>query len=586
MKKVYKLLILLFILYVIFILLPKRKIIEGNTDTEPSLCAVNDHVVNNACVACPAGTTRAAGDDASGADTACNGTTLCAEDQHVVSNACVACPAGTTRAAGDDASGADTACDETTPSGGEPAISNDCPPNENCTDLGGTLHTTEYINDLIANGNSNVLNSLGVGIPWGWRLIPGGDWANGCSCMCDEGYKKMYGDRGCLPNMNILTHSCWNENSAECMVKEVDDFIKESIKEEKGGSPNPLSCNDLRKVEESGCFNRCLKGSGGTEVSEAALHNTMNKYKYEAGCEIPIGFALDSLTNNDMGMLVMYGVVLELDGYTYESYNKLSSIQKDKLYLDTSIENINEIKNKIINKLESHGNECTTDINRCINSLTQEHFQVLSDENFLPADGVNVEMIDLLPKYMFNRVIFTHFIEAFLLTESKKLIVYRRVQNDLNLLSTLFQGLDTYRKDYKRWLDDFNEESARLQGDEAARAAFRKHMKSWGTWNAFPDKEDSHWNQHIIELMCRNGLIDNESLLSYIDTPSNYDAIKEICNSNYCGGREGRPMARVHICPSLKYKNKSKDLKGNTNDECCDISMFDKIKLWFVDLFD
>ena len=111
MKKVYKLLILLFILYVIFILLPKRKIIEGNTDTEPSLCAVNEHVVNNACVACPAGTTRAAGDVASGAD---------------------------------------TACDETTPSGGEPAISNDCPPNENCTDLGGTLHTTEYINDLIA----------------------------------------------------------------------------------------------------------------------------------------------------------------------------------------------------------------------------------------------------------------------------------------------------------------------------------------------------------------------------------------------------------------------------------------------------
>lgn len=37
--------------------------------------------------------------------------TLCTADQHVVSNVCEACPAGTTNAAGDDASSVDTACD-------------------------------------------------------------------------------------------------------------------------------------------------------------------------------------------------------------------------------------------------------------------------------------------------------------------------------------------------------------------------------------------------------------------------------------------------------------------------------------------
>ena len=36
---------------------------------------------------------------------------LCLADQRVVANACVSCPAGTTNAAGDDASGTDTACD-------------------------------------------------------------------------------------------------------------------------------------------------------------------------------------------------------------------------------------------------------------------------------------------------------------------------------------------------------------------------------------------------------------------------------------------------------------------------------------------
>src|SRR5262249_29247759 len=71
--------------------------------------ASNKHVANHACVACAPGTTRAAGDDASAADTTCNATT-CGANQYVASHACVACPTGTTHAAGDDASGSDTSC--------------------------------------------------------------------------------------------------------------------------------------------------------------------------------------------------------------------------------------------------------------------------------------------------------------------------------------------------------------------------------------------------------------------------------------------------------------------------------------------
>jgi formylglycine-generating enzyme required for sulfatase activity len=73
------------------------------------LCEANERVVNNACVPCPAGTTNAAGDNASGSNTTCDAV-ICGEDERVESNACVPCPAGTTNEAGDDASGADTTC--------------------------------------------------------------------------------------------------------------------------------------------------------------------------------------------------------------------------------------------------------------------------------------------------------------------------------------------------------------------------------------------------------------------------------------------------------------------------------------------
>ena len=74
-----------------------------------ALCRADQHVADNNCVACPPGSTHAAGADASGPDTACRAV-LCAENEYVAGNNCVACPPGSTHAAGADASGSDTAC--------------------------------------------------------------------------------------------------------------------------------------------------------------------------------------------------------------------------------------------------------------------------------------------------------------------------------------------------------------------------------------------------------------------------------------------------------------------------------------------
>lgn len=98
-----------------------------DTQCEATLCAVDEHVVSHTCVTCDAGSWNVAGDDASGADTACDGL-LCPSNQHVVSHACVPCPAGTTRAAGDDASGADTSCEAKLCAADEHVASHACVP--------------------------------------------------------------------------------------------------------------------------------------------------------------------------------------------------------------------------------------------------------------------------------------------------------------------------------------------------------------------------------------------------------------------------------------------------------------------------
>ena len=86
-------------------------IVDGTVVT--ATCAANESVSGNVCQACPAGTTRPAGDDPSGSDTSCTTTVVtatCAANESVIGNTCVACPPGTTRPAGDDPSSADTTC--------------------------------------------------------------------------------------------------------------------------------------------------------------------------------------------------------------------------------------------------------------------------------------------------------------------------------------------------------------------------------------------------------------------------------------------------------------------------------------------
>jgi hypothetical protein len=86
-------------------------------------CTENQHVSAGTCTACVEGKTRAAGDNPSGGDTACD-LTLCQENHHVVNHACQPCALGT-RPAGDDTSGDDTQC-EVGPCGGLTCVRGTC----------------------------------------------------------------------------------------------------------------------------------------------------------------------------------------------------------------------------------------------------------------------------------------------------------------------------------------------------------------------------------------------------------------------------------------------------------------------------
>jgi len=62
---------------------------------EAPLCDINEHVVNNACVTCPTGTTRDARDDASGGNTNCYKKILCLHDNDSPGGCKeITCPAG------------------------------------------------------------------------------------------------------------------------------------------------------------------------------------------------------------------------------------------------------------------------------------------------------------------------------------------------------------------------------------------------------------------------------------------------------------------------------------------------------------
>ena len=112
---------------------------ETCCEVDPNICRVDHHVMMHACVRCPIGMRRDAGDDKRGNNTSCEAV-LCEVDQYTLRNTCVDCAVGYANEADSDSSGNDTQCYEIITEGvciGNTNTSEDtvCPVPSNATNL-------------------------------------------------------------------------------------------------------------------------------------------------------------------------------------------------------------------------------------------------------------------------------------------------------------------------------------------------------------------------------------------------------------------------------------------------------------------
>ena len=160
------------------------------TFCEATLCGANERVSDaNHCVSCPPGTVNAAGDDASGAETFCDAVTCGANERVSGDNQCVACQAGTVNAAGDDASGAETVCDTVLCAANERVSASfacvPCPPGT-INDAGDIAHEGESFCDTVLCGENEKVSASHVCVdcPPG-TTNAAGDNASGAETFCD-----------------------------------------------------------------------------------------------------------------------------------------------------------------------------------------------------------------------------------------------------------------------------------------------------------------------------------------------------------------------------------------------------------------
>lgn len=173
----------------------------ADTTCDATLCATDQRVQSHACVACDPGSNNVAGDDASGTDTTCDGA-LCPSNHHVVSNACVACPAGSTRPAGDTATGADTACTPTLCLANEHVTSNVCVAcpagSTNAAGNDATGADTSCTATLCAVDEHVASNACVACLPGSTNAA--GDDATGADTGCDATL--------CTADQHVVSHAC------------------------------------------------------------------------------------------------------------------------------------------------------------------------------------------------------------------------------------------------------------------------------------------------------------------------------------------------------------------------------------------
>ncbi len=224
------------------------------------LCSTNQRVKDNACISCPAGTTNADGDDASGIDTACDDI-ICGVNEYVSGNACQACPPGTTNADGGDiASGDDTACEKTLCAADEHVVSNACVACDGNSNLAGddaSAGDTVCDGDLCAS-NQRVNDNACVACASGTTNDAGDDALRG-DTECDVTY--------CAVDQRVQDNECVTCPAGTSNTDGGDDASGEDT------SCSATKCGVDEYVSSNTCA-ACMGGSTKPEGDDASGDDT------------------------------------------------------------------------------------------------------------------------------------------------------------------------------------------------------------------------------------------------------------------------------------------------------------------------
>ena len=280
------------------------------------------------------------------------------------------------------------------------------------------------------------------------------------------------------------------------------------------------------------------------------------------------------------------------DGFTFDTFRKLSESEKKQLYTDEGIVNLNGINDNVISKMEQGcsilGSTRQEDLKKCIESF---ELKLIEAEKVGPKI---VSLSDFIEWFQSHVMFYTVIEDLLTYVRGEEDYNYNDLLDELNIYVSLFENTEGYQKDYEEFSKKILNEGKRMDVVEGRHAGYdfsRQILKIVEDKNS-----DKIFKFYLKGMACRKNIIEKikpqhrkiPRMVYDMDTGSevleNKDKILNGCEGKLCVGTAD--ITKIHICPKLKYKkNLTPELQGNTDDKCCDLSFFDEVFLFFQDLF-
>ena len=199
-----------------------------------------------------------------------------------------------------------------------------------------------------------------------------------------------------------------------------------------------------------------------TETVEATVEETVEGEGQSGVSEV---FTLDTLDD-----AILAAILTGADGFTFDTFRKLSESEKKQLYTDEGIVNLNGINDNVISKMEQGcsilGSTRQEDLKKCIESF---------ELKLIEAEKVGPEIVSLSDfiKWFQSHVMFYTVIEDLLTyVRGEEDYNYNDLLDELNIYVSLFENTEGYQKDYEEFSKKILNEGKRMAVVECRKAGY------------------------------------------------------------------------------------------------------------------